>query len=120
MVVQIFGTNKSKDTQKAVRFCKERRIEMQFVDLRKRDIAPAELARFVQKFGLDALIDTAGKAYKKAGLEYMRVPDEQMIDKLVADPGLMQQPLIRSGKTLTIGWNEALWRTWYEEEYQDH
>lgn len=116
MTVQIFGTNKSKDTQKAVRFCKERRIELQFVDLRKRDIAPGELKRFVQKFGLDAVIDKDGKAYEKAGLAYMRVPDEQMLDKLINDPKLLQQPLIRAGNVLQIGWDEAFWRDWFENQ----
>ena len=116
MTVQIFGTNKSKDTQKAVRFCKERRLELQFVDLRKRDIAPGELNRFVQKFGLDAVIDKDGKAYEKAGLEYMRVPEEQMIDKLIDNPKLLKQPLMRAGNVLSIGWDEALWRDWFEKQ----
>ena len=36
MNVQIFGTKKSFDTKKAQRFFKERRIKVQFIDLRKR------------------------------------------------------------------------------------
>jgi arsenate reductase (glutaredoxin) len=89
MNVQIFGTNKSQDTKKALRFFKDRGLKPHFVDLNKRPIAPGELNKFIQKFGLNAVIDSEGKAYQKQGLEYMRVPDEQMIEKLIDDPALM-------------------------------
>lgn len=115
MDVQIFGTKKSQDTKKALRFFKERGLKPQFVDLQQREIAVGELNRFIQKVGLNALIDMESKAYKDAGLEYLRVSDEQMIDRLIAQPKLMVQPLLRSGKTLSVGWDEALWRAWYDE-----
>jgi arsenate reductase (glutaredoxin) len=114
MNVQIFGTNKSQDTKKALRFFKERGLKPQFVDLQEREIALGELNRFIQKFGLNALVDTASKTYKDAGLEYLRVSNEQLIQKLIADPRLLVQPLIRSGNTLSVGWDEALWRDWHK------
>ena len=116
MNVQIFGTKKSQDTKKALRFFKERGVKPQFVDLKEREIAPGELKRFVQKEGLNALIDTGGKTYKESGLEYMRVGDEAMLDKLTRDPSLMVQPLVRSGSVLTVGWDEAVWREVYEAQ----
>jgi arsenate reductase (glutaredoxin) len=112
MNVQIFGTHKSQDTKKALRFFKERGLKPHFVDLSKRPMAPGELGKFVQRFGLNALIDTAGKAYKGQGLEHMRVPDAQMIAKLIDDPALMVQPLVRVDKHLSVGLAEASWREW--------
>lgn len=112
--VQVFGTNKSQETKKALRFFKERGIKPQFVDLRERTMAPGELNRFIQKFGLDALVNKNGKAYRDAGLEYMRVGDEDLIRRLLDQPTLMVQPLVRSGQELGLGWDEAQWRAWYE------
>src|SRR5688500_5775129 len=57
MEVQIFGVKKSADTRKALRFFSERRVRTHFVDLMEREISDGELQRFVQRFGLDALID---------------------------------------------------------------
>ena len=116
MNVQIFGTNKSKDTKKALRFFKERGVTPAFVDLQQREIARGELNRFVQKFGANALLDTSGKAYREAGLEYLRVSGEGLLEKLTDDPRLMVQPLVRSGKTLAVGWQEEMWRAWYKEQ----
>lgn len=116
MNVQIFGTNKSQDTKKALRFFKERGVKPQFVDLQELYMSQGEIGRFVQKFGVKALVDVNSKIYKDGGLEHMKVPDEQMIQKLVDDPKLMIQPLVRSGNTLSVGWDERVWRVWHEEQ----
>jgi len=114
MQIQIFGTPKSRDTKKALRFFKERGIKPQFVDLSQREIAGAELNRFIQKFSLNSLINQ--KEYQKAGLDHYRFSDEQLIAKLIENPKIMQQPLLRAGKQLAIGWDEKLWRRWYAEQ----
>lgn len=113
MDVQIFGSSKSKEAQKALRFFKERGLKPHYVDLNKRDISPGELTRFAQKFGLQALVARASKAYEQSGLEYLRLSDAELKEKLAAEPALLVQPLIRSGKTLALGWDEAFWREVY-------
>lgn len=114
MTVQVYGTQKSQDSKKALRFFKERNIDVQFFDLKTHIMSQGELSRFIQKFGLKALINSKAKAFEKAGFEYMRVTDEQMIDKLIDDPNLMMQPLVRSGQDLAIGWQESIWKDWYK------
>ena len=47
--VQMFGLADSRVTQSAVRFFKERRASVTFVDLRRKPIAPGELRRFVER-----------------------------------------------------------------------
>jgi hypothetical protein len=59
MEVQIFGTKKSADTRKALRFFAERRIRTHFVDLAERAASKGELTRFAQKFGVHGLVDRA-------------------------------------------------------------
>jgi arsenate reductase-like glutaredoxin family protein len=108
--VQIFGTQKSHDTKKALRFFKERGVTPQFADLRAKKTAPGELGRFVQKFGLRALIDPSSSAYARSGLEHLRLSDEALLERLLADPALLVQPLVRSGNLLGLGWDEAYWR----------
>lgn len=115
-MVQIFGTAKSPDTLKALRFFKERGTKPQFVDLQRRAMAPGEIARFVQKFGLSALVNTGSKAYGRAGLAYLRLSDEALMQRLLDEPQLMVQPLLRLGTILTIGWDEAVWRDWHEQQ----
>jgi arsenate reductase-like glutaredoxin family protein len=39
-----------------------------------------------------------------------------MLDKLISDPKLLKQPLMRTGNVLQIGWDEAFWRDWFENQ----
>jgi len=113
MNVQIFGTQKSQETKKALRFFKERGVKPQLVDLGAGKTAPSELRRFVQKVGLPGLIETGGRAYEASGLEYLKLSDDALLERLLETPTLLRQPLIRSGTTVAVGWDEALWKDLY-------
>ncbi|ADY26896.1 arsenate reductase like protein [Deinococcus proteolyticus MRP] len=112
--VQIFGTKKSKGARAAERFFKERGVKIHYVDLTQRPLAKGELTRFVQKFGLNALLDMEGKAYRDAGLEYLRVTDDRLLEKMLQDPGLLRLPLVRGGKVLAVGEDAAAKAAWAE------
>lgn len=112
MEVQIFGVKKSSDTRKALRFFAERRIKTHFVDLNERAASPGELKRFVQRFGLDRLIDKESKRYEELGLRHARYGDETWLNKLVDEPLLLRMPLVRHGNALTVGLAEQDWKDW--------
>ena len=84
-----------------------------FVDLKKRPPAPAELKRFAQKFGARALIDEDSKAYRKANLGYLTMGDAEVIERAIADPGLLRLPLVRYGSEFTVGVDEETWKAWH-------
>jgi arsenate reductase len=112
MEVQIFGVRKSADTRKALRFFAERRIKTHFVDLSERSASVGELKRFVQRFGLDRLIDRESRRFEELGLRHARLTDERWLEKLVQEPLLLRTPLVRSGNSLTIGLAEQDWKAW--------
>jgi arsenate reductase (glutaredoxin) len=110
--VQVFGTRKNAATRKALRFFAERRIRTHFVDLAERGASAGELRRFAQKFGTGALLDRDSKRFGELGLAAASYPDERWLQKLVDEPLLLRQPLVRQGNQLTIGDAEATWREW--------
>lgn len=112
MEVQVFGTHKSQDTRKALRFFSERRVKVHFVDLRQRAASRGELTRFVQKFGLNALLDTTSSRYQDLGLRAARLSDDHCFQLLCDEPLLLRQPLVRYGAKLTIGLAEPDWTAW--------
>ena len=110
--VQVFGLQKSADTRKALRFFAERRIRTHFVDLRERAASPGELRRFVQKFGVEALIDRESRRFQELGLRSARLSDERWIETLAEEPLLLRVPLVRQQQRLTVGLAEDEWRAW--------
>ncbi len=110
--VQIFGTKKSADTRKALRFFAERRIRTHFVDLNERAAALGELRRFAQKFGVAALIDRESKRFAELGLGPARYSDDYWLTKLADEPLLLRVPLVRFQQKVTLGVDEAAWKEW--------
>ncbi len=108
--VQIFGVKNSPATRAAERFFKERRIEIHFVDLKKKPMSPGEIRRFVERFGMERLVDSEGAAYVDAGLKYMKMSEAELLRRIEQDPKLLRLPLVRSGNHLAIGSDEGGWK----------
>lgn len=112
MEVQIFGIRKSADTRKALRFFSERRVKTHFVDLKERPASLGELKRFAQKFGIGAIIDSESDRFRDLGLRHARMSDESWLSKLTEEPMILKMPLVRNGNNLTVGLDEAAWKSW--------
>jgi arsenate reductase-like glutaredoxin family protein len=108
--VQIFGVKNSSATRAAERFFKERRIPIQFVDLKQKSMAPAEIKRFIDRFGLSSLLDTEGKAYIDAGMKYLKMPDAELLGRIERNPGLLRLPLVRAANRVSIGDDPESWK----------
>ena len=111
--VQIFGLENDQATRAAIRFFKERRFEIHLVDLRRKPISPGELRRFVQRLGAQALLDTASRAYRDAGLGYLTTDEAGIVERLLADSRLLRLPLVRFGEAVTAGPADATWKSWF-------
>lgn len=109
MRVQLFGLRKSQATRKAQRFFSERRIDVTFVDCGVRPPSPGELRRWVQRFGVEALLDEGSKSYRDQGLRYVSASDDDWIERMVADPSVLRLPLGRCGGELTVGEDPDGW-----------
>lgn len=110
-VVQIFGVKNSQDTRAAERFFKERRAQIQLIDLTVKPMAPAEIRRFVDRFTLPALLDAEGKIYQQSGLAYLRLSPPDLLARIEREPRLLRLPLVRCGNTLSLGRDEAAWKS---------
>jgi arsenate reductase (glutaredoxin) len=110
--IQVFGTDDSQATRGALRFFRERRIVVHYVDLRKKPIAQGELRRFTDRLGAAALLDTESRPYREGGLAYLATDTAAIVARLVADVRLIRLPLVRYGEEVTAGRDEATWKAW--------
>jgi arsenate reductase len=110
--IQVFGTDDSPATRNTLRFFRERRIVVHYVDLRKKPIARGELQRFVDRLGAPALLDTESRAYREQGLAYLSTDTSGIVARLLADAKLIRLPLVRYGDEVTAGKAEATWKAW--------
>jgi len=109
--VQVFGTPDSQATRAAQRFFKERKIEVHFVDVSRKPMAPAELRRFIDRLGARAVADETSKAWRDSGLAFLRMDDHELADRLFNDQRLLKLPLVRLGNEVAAGRDEARWKS---------
>lgn len=76
-----------------------------------RSPAPTELRRFSSRLGAAALLDREGRAYREAGLAYLRMTDDEIIERLAAEPRLLRLPLVRLGANVAVGPDEPAWNS---------
>ncbi len=109
MAIQVFGTKKCKETQKAIRFFKERRIQIQFIDLTQKGVSPGELRIICRSIPLEDLIDTEGREYEKRNLKYLRHDIEEA---LLDYPLLLRTPIVRDGQRAMLGYQADKLKDW--------
>ena len=115
ITVQIFGIKKSSATRAAERFFKERRATIHSVDLTQKPMSPGEIRRFIERYTLAALIDSESKAWRDAGLQYMRLSDTDLLARIERHPDLLRLPFVRCANKISIGQDEAAWRQMAEK-----
>lgn len=118
MSIQIFGTAKNFDVKKAERWFSERRIPFQLIDLSEKGISKGELSSVLSCIAktagstdaaIEQLIDKENRNY--ADIAY--ISDEDKLEKLLDNPLLLKQPVIRNGKTAaTAGYCPDIWSSW--------
>ena len=112
MNIQIFGTKKSSDTRKAERFFKERGIKFQSVDLCVKGLSKRELESVIRAAGsIEAVLDENCKD-KDAYLLIKYLEDSAKFDKLLENPTVLIQPIVRNGQQATVGYKPEIWKTW--------
>lgn len=109
MNIQIIGTKKCKETQKAERFFKERRITFHFRDLTEKGLSKGELENICRVITVEDLIDTESKRYKERGMQYMKFNIEE---ELLDDPLLLKTPIVRNERFVTVGYKPEVWKEW--------
>ena len=109
MNIQIIGTKKCSDTQKAERFFKERKIPYHFRDLTEKGLSKGELENINRVIPIEELIDKEGKQFKQRGFEFMVYNIET---ELLEDSLLLKTPVVRNGRLTTVGFQPEVWLNW--------
>ena len=110
--IQVFGMDDYNATRNALRFFRERRIVVHYVDLRKKPIAAGELRRFVDRLGAAALLDTESRPTARRASPTSSTDAAGITARLLADARLIRLPLVRYGDDVTAGKAEATWKAW--------
>lgn len=111
MNLQIFGKKKCFETKKAERYFKERRIKFQKIDLIQKGVSPGELKSIIQGAGIHNLIDENSPFYEESHIG--ETQDVETMREILLDyTELLKTPIVRNGRSVTVGFSPDTWKTW--------
>lgn len=112
MNIQIFGTSKCFDTKKAQRYFSERKIKVQYIDLKERPMSKGEFNSVKTAVGgYKALVDEDCKDKKLLSL-FRFLTEDAKEEKLLENQSLIKTPVVRNGRQATVGYAPEVWKTW--------
>lgn len=110
MNIQIFGSKKCFDTQKAERYFKERKTQYQYVDILRFGLSKGELKSVSTAVGIANLINPR---IQKSNFSTMSMTaTSSWEEKLLTNPKLFKTPIVRNGKKATVGYRPEIWADW--------
>lgn len=110
-MIQIYFYKKNFDAQKAERFFKERRVQVQMIDLNRVPMGKRELESVKARVGLDALIDKDSVAWKECPARFT-AGEDAIFGALLENPKRLRLPIVRNGKLATVGYQPEEWEKW--------
>jgi Arsenate reductase and related proteins, glutaredoxin family len=111
MNIQIFGTKKCFDTQKAERYFKERKVKYQYVDLHKYGLSKGEFESVKASLGLKELINNESREYIQLNMQMLGTGNVAA-ELLFKNPKLYRTPIVRNGRQATVGYKPDIWKDW--------
>jgi len=116
MSLQLYALKKNFAVQKAERFFKERRAQVQFVDLKKHKMGLREIQLFARAAGgARSLVD-------RENVQAMSHPvahtdnEAVILEYLLEKPEFMRTPIVRDGQRVVIGEDAAGWQRLLEQQ----
>jgi arsenate reductase-like glutaredoxin family protein len=103
-MIQLIGRQKCKNTKKAERFLKERKIDFHFLDMNKKELSVGELRNICRFVPAEDLIDKDSAAYKKKGYDYLVYDPEE---EILHNQKLIKTPVLRTDFGAFAGFSES-------------
>ena len=112
MNIQIFGTSKCFDTKKAQRYFSERKIKVQYIDLKERPMSKGEFNSVKAAVGgYERLVDANCRDKELLSL-FRFLTEDAKEEKLLENQALIKTPVVRNGRQATVGYAPEVWKTW--------
>lgn len=108
--VQIYHNPRCSKSREALALLREHGIEPEVIDYLQRGLAAAEIEALLAKLGCGAraLLRSGEPGYRERGLADAALPESALVAAMVADPKLLQRPLVVRGRRAVVARPAAL------------
>ena len=107
-MIIIYGIPNCDTMKKARKWLKANGVEYEFHDYKKMGVPEKKLIAWVKKTGWGQILNKRGTTWRKLDESVKENMDEtQAINVMLEHPSIIKRPVLESGDTLLIGFNDA-------------
>lgn len=114
-MITVFGIKQCSTMKKAFDWLENHNVQYSFHDYKKLGIERKTLEAWISNVGWERLLNTRGTTWRKLPEESKQnVDTEKAIGLMLANPSIIKRPVIVTGESLLVGFNEQH----YEQNHQ--
>lgn len=105
MAVTIYHNPRCSKSRQTLKLLQDRQVSLDVIEYLKTPPSAKTLSSILNKLGMEPreLMRKKEPPYKAKKLDNAKLTREQLIDAMVADPVLIERPIVLSGKNAALG-----------------
>ena len=112
-MIKIYGIPNCGSVKKAFDFLKNNGFEYEFTDFKKQKPTIEQIKGWSETVGMDKLFNVKSTTYKKTGLNYKTLGENEKEEALSKEPGMIKRPVIEGANGVIVGFDEDLYRSFF-------
>jgi len=109
--MKVYGIKTCGSVKKALKFFNDNGIEYEFVDLKKTPVNCEKIDEWIEKVGIDTLLNTRGTKYRQLKLKELNLDDNGKREWLCKENLLIKRPVIElDNGDVIIGFDEEKYK----------
>ncbi|MEX0684700.1 MAG: Spx/MgsR family RNA polymerase-binding regulatory protein [Balneolales bacterium] len=115
-MLEVIGIKNCNTIKKTKTWLEENNVEFAFRDVKSNPLSPNELADFVKKVGLDALVNKRGATWRNLGLADKNLNANDLFEVLLEKQTMIKRPLLKRDEAVLVGFDEDALTTFLEDD----
>lgn len=116
MTTTLYGIKNCDTIKRARRYLADNRIEYTFHDYRTDGINEKLVGGFIRSLGWENVLNKRGTTWRKLDAATKAATDEKsVISLLVEHPSMIKRPILKQGKSLTLGFSKDSYNELFQE-----
>ena len=109
--MKVYGIKTCGSVKKALKFFNDNGIEYEFVDLKKTPVNCEKIDEWIEKVGIDSLLNTRGTKYRQLKLKELNLDDNGKREWLCKENLLIKRPVIElDNGDVIVGFDEEKYK----------
>jgi len=109
-MINIYGIKTCNTVRKAIKFCKDNKLEFNFIDFRANPLDDEKVKYFASKVDINILFNNRGTKYRELKLKELNLDDNGKLEWLCKENMLLKRPIVEYKDKVLVSFDEEVYK----------